>query len=287
MEWLTTENEGGRTVLELLRHRVPAAPISYLRQLIGSGKVLRNSIPVTETTLVAAGERLTLPASNRLRQLLVESAQRPIILFETPEFLVIDKPSALAVHRGVGHEQDNLTSRVQRLMQQQGHAFRIAPVHRLDVDTSGPVLFAKGRRAAAALGGLFLAGEVKKTYLALVWGHLTAAGIINSPVPAKGKLRAASTSFTVLHRAAECNLLEIQLYSGRQHQIRRQFADLGHPLVGDRRYGGAVLAGLGHIFLHCRQLAMPNPFTQESLLVNSPLPADLQATLATLGVPCP
>jgi 23S rRNA pseudouridine955/2504/2580 synthase len=287
MEWITTEEERGLSVLQLLRRRVPSAPPAYLRQLIGSGKVLRQGSPVAETAILADGERLVLPASERLRQLLAESAQRPTVLLEGPEFLVVDKPSGLAVHRSAGHEQDNLADRVQALMRQQGHAFMIAPVHRLDVGTSGPVLFAKGRRTAAAWGGLFMAGEVEKDYLALVGGRLSGGGVINTPVPAKGKLREASSSYRVLYNSPHVSLLDIRLHSGRQHQIRRQLADLGHPLVGDHRYGGAPLADFKCHFLHCRRLAMTNPFTQEDLAVNAPLPAEFQAALAILGVPCP
>jgi RluA family pseudouridine synthase len=287
MKWITTENDQGRSALDVLLERVPAAPPAYLRQLLRRGKVLRNDAPLAEYTLLDGGERLSLPDSGRLQQFMAESAQRPTVLLEGPEFLVIDKPSGVAVHRGLGHEHDNLTRRVQAAMQQQGHGFMVAPVHRLDLETSGPVLFAKGRRAAAILGGVFMAGQVEKIYLGLVTGQLTDAAILTTPVPAKGKLREACTAFTVLHSTFGCSLLDLQLHSGRQHQIRRHLADLGHPLVGDRRYGGPPLGGLDRIFLHCRRLALPNPFTPGLLVVDSPLPTELQAALAKLGVPCP
>jgi RluA family pseudouridine synthase len=287
MEWVTTENDRGLLALALLQRRAPTAPLAYLRQLIRSGKAMRNGAPLEETATIGCGDRITLPDSRRLQLLLAESALFPTILLEGPEFLVVDKPPGLAVHRGAGHDHDNLSSRVQTMMRQQGFSFMIAPVHRLDVDTSGPLLFAKGKKAAAVLGGLFMAGEVEKTYLALVMGELAGAGTLTRPVPAKGKLREASTSYEVLYSSAACSLLKVQLHSGRQHQIRRHLADLGHPVVGDRRYGGTPLAGLGRLFLHCRRLALPNPFAPGPLVVNSPLPIDLQTALANLGVPCP
>lgn len=287
MEWIATKNEQGRSALDALLGRVPAAPHAYLRLLLRRGKVLRNGSPVDEHTNLNNGDRLSLPDSERLRQLLADSALLPTILLQGPEYLVVDKPAGLAVHRGLGHEQDNLTSRVKAMLQQQGHSFSTAPVHRLDVDTSGPVLFAKGRRAAATLGGVFMAGQVEKSYLALVTGQLTGTGTLNTPVPAKGKLRESSTSYRVLHKTADYTLLELQLHSGRQHQIRRQLADFSHPLIGDRRYGGAILIGLSRLFLHCHRLALPNPFAPGLLAVDAPLPADLQTVLASLGVPCP
>jgi 23S rRNA pseudouridine955/2504/2580 synthase len=287
MEWITTEKEKGLLAWKFLLGRVPSAPPAYLRQLLRKGKVLRNGVILGEDSTIGCGERISLPASGRLQQLMADSAQRPVILLEGPEFLIVDKPAGLAVHRSLGHEQDHLAGRVQAWMRQQGHSFMTAPVHRLDLETSGPVLFAKGRRAAAALGKVFFDGQVEKIYLALVAGRLAGTGTLSSAVPAKGKMREASTSYQVLDGTADFCLLQVQLHSGRQHQIRRQLADLGHPVAGDDRYGGNSISGLNRLFLHCRRLALPNPFAAGLLAVDAPLPPDLETTLATLGIPCP
>jgi 23S rRNA pseudouridine955/2504/2580 synthase len=287
MEWITTDDEEGLQALQLLLRRVPAAPRAYLRQLLRRGQIVREGLPLDEGATISGGQRLILPDSGRLQQLLAETAQRPVILLDGPDFLVVDKPSGVAVHRGLGHEQDHLAGRVQAAMKQSGHPFMTAPVHRLDVGTSGPVLFAKGRRAAAMLGDLFMAGQVEKIYLALATGHLTGADTLTTPVPAKGRMRTCSTTFQALHSTGKFTLLNIQLHSGRQHQIRRQLADLGHPLAGDRRYGGAPAAGLNRLFLHCCRLTLPNPFAGGVLTVESPLPAELQRVLAALGIPAP
>ncbi len=282
---LVTGAENGLTALEVLTRHIPAAPVAYLRQLLRQGKVRRLGQPLDAATVVEAGDRLRLPASGRLADLLHASeCQRIEVLLETRQWLVVGKPAGTAVHRGVGHETNNLTDRVQRWLAAQGAPFRASPVHRLDVGTSGPVLFAKGRQAAGVLGRTFMQGQVEKTYLALAAGQLPDQGILSSPVPAKGRMKDAATRFQVVGRSPSFILLKLELLSGRTHQIRRQLADAGHPLAGDRRYGGPRLPGLDRPFLHCRKLAWDDPFDNNRVSVEYPLPADLQAVLARHGL---
>ncbi len=284
-ELLVTRAEDGLTTLEVLSRHVPAAPVAYLRQLLRQGKIRRLGQPLDAATIVQAGDRLLLPASGRLADLLHASESRRIeVLLETDQWLVVDKPAGIAVHRGVGHETDNLTDRVQRWLAAKKAPFRASPVHRLDVGTSGPVLFAKGRRAAGVLGRTFMQDGVEKTYLALAAGVLPDQGILTSPVPAKGTLKDAATRFQVFGRSPSLTLLKLELLSGRTHQIRRQLADAGHPLAGDRRYGGPRLPGLDRPFLHCCKLAWNDPFGSGRVAVESPLPADLQAVLTRHGL---
>jgi RluA family pseudouridine synthase len=287
-ELLVTPAENGLTALEVLIRQVPAAPGAYLRQLLRQDKIRRSGEPLAESTLVQSGDRLLLPDSGRLAALLRDSQNRRIeILLETSQWLVVGKPAGLAVHRGLGHETDNLTDRVQRWLAAQGAAFRAAPVHRLDVGTSGPVLFAKGRKAAGVLGRAFMEGRVEKTYLALAAGRLPDRGVLSSPVPAKGAMKEAATRFRALERSPAFVLLELELLSGRTHQIRRQLADAGHPLAGDRRYGGPSLPGLDRPFLHCRKLAWHDPSSDTPVNVEDPLPEDLRTILTRQGIPFP
>lgn len=288
MEWSLTDKEDGMGALEVLRERIPEAPLSYLRQLLRRGKVRRDGQPLAETSVLRAGERITLPDSRRLGELLASPPTGKVeILFESRELLVVFKPAGLATHRGKGHEEDNLLERVRELMKKRRAPFTVAPVHRLDAGTSGPVLFAKGRRAAALLGKIFREDQVEKVYLGLSAGKLPGSGVLCSPVPAKGKEKEARTSFSVLASGSGFSLLEIRLHDGRTHQIMRQLADAGHPLAGDRRYGGPLLPGLGAPFLHCRRLALRDPFSGEPLAIESLLPAGLQAVLHSLGIDPP
>lgn len=285
---LITETEKGLNALEILENRLPAAPSSFIRQLLRKGKILRSGKAVNTTTVLNSGDRLTLPDSVRLRELLQASEHMKVeILQENRLWAVVYKPAGIAVHRGCGHESDNLTDRVQAWMQKQGVSFRVSPVHRLDVGTSGPVLFAKGRKAASILGQALMAGQMEKTYLTLAPGCLPETGLLSSPVPAKGKLKEATTRYRVLSRNGEWMLLQLDLISGRTHQIRRQLADAGHPLAGDSRYGGASLTGLTRPFLHCYWLEWPDPEDGIRQSITCPLPENLADLLIAMGIELP
>lgn len=279
-EIICSGEEDGLTALQLLCRRLPAAPVSYLRQLLRRGKVRRQEEVLTEQTTVAAGDQLRLPASGRLEAL--RTRGELTILHESRDLLVVEKPAGVAVHRGVGHETDNLTARVEELVHRRGEPYRVAPVHRLDAETSGPVLFAKGKRAAAALGQLFMDGAVTKEYIALVDAGLPATGELTTPVPAKGKMKASRTDWQTLAVAGDYCLLQLRLHSGRTHQIRRQLAAAGHPVVGDRRYGGPVLPQLDRLFLHASRLALVSPFDSQPVEFASALPTELTAVLRRL-----
>ena len=268
--------------LEFLTNRLPGAPRSYLRQLLRKGRVRRDDGPLDESAVLRPGDRLILPESARLRQLLARPPV-PAILYETREMLIVDKPAGLAVHGSRGHEQDHLLGRIQALLHERRASYSVAPVHRLDLETSGPILFAKGRQAAGRLGQIFMDGDAHKSYLALVAGKLAGAGRLESPVRAKGKLKMATTDYRALTEIGDFTLVELELLSGRTHQIRQQLAAAGHPLGGDRRYGGPTPPGLRRLFLHCRQLALPDPFGGPHVLVESPLPEELVQFLSTLG----
>ncbi len=288
MPYLTVEpSEADQTTLDFLQRRLPAAPRAFLRQLLKNSKVLGDDRPLAETDKLPAGTAVRLPESGRVKELFdaaPRAADQVKILFESREILVVDKPAGLAVHTGLGHEQDNLTARLEALLAERGDRFKIAPVHRLDLKTSGPVIFGKGKQACGELGSLFMRNQVEKRYLALVAGKTAGSGELHRPVPAKGKLKASHTSFCALDRNGQASLLELTLHSGRQHQIRRQFADLGHPLFGDRRYGGPCPAGLPRTFLHCRQLAFIDPFSGAALMIASPLPDRLSRFLVETGL---
>ncbi|BCA79165.1 RluA family pseudouridine synthase [Desulfuromonas sp. AOP6] len=287
-EYIVTPQENGLSPLCILKQRVPAAPIGFLRQLLRKGEVLRLCPAPSPDAPLAIGDRIVLPGSQRLAHLLEQPPEKTVdILYENDELLIAFKPSGLAMHRGVDHEEDNLVRRIERLLKKRKAPYQARPIHRLDLDTSGPVLFGKGKKAASALGKVFMAGKAQKKYLALVEGQLPVTGMLTSPVPAKGKLKESETSFRLLVFGNNYSLLELDLHSGRTHQIRRQLADAGHPLVGDRRYGGSTLAGLSRLFLHCHQLSLPPADDCPGISIDSPLPEDLGQTLAALGLHWP
>jgi len=288
LRWIVESEEAGLTLLEILQRRLPAAPVGYLRQLLKKGRIEGAAGPWRGEQRPAVDDIIDLPESGRMKELLLlapPEVEALRILYQSREILVVDKPAGLAVHAGVGHEQEHLTGCVQAYLQRNKLHFQVAPVHRLDLDSSGPVMFGKGRKACAELGRLFQAHQVEKTYLALVKGTLPGAGVLTSPVSSKGKQKSALTYFRTVGFSSAGSLVELDLVTGRQHQIRRQLAELGHPLFGDRRYGGPSRPGLQRTFLHCLRLAFTDPFSGAPLVIESELPQELRDFLDRLKIP--
>lgn len=284
-DWTVSPHQRGLTSLEWLRTRLPAAPKAYLRQLLRKNRVLRNGTALAESDELIPGDHLRLPDSRRLSDLLHQGDAAPVsILWEDDLAMLVDKPAGLAVHRSQGHEGDNLLQRVERLLALRGEKARAAPVHRLDRDTSGAILFAKSRDAASLFGKMFMTGAAEKTYLALACGDIRGAGRLQSPVPAKGKIKEAATGYIVLAAHGGLSLVELSLETGRTHQIRRQLAEAGHPLAGDRRYGGPGLRD-GRFYLHCRRLGFTHPATGIRRIVIAPLPEDFATVLQKNKLP--
>ena len=279
--------EDGLIVLEFLQRRIPAANRGYLRQLLKKGKVKASSGVLAAGDRLHSGDIVLLPDSERLQELMAvvaDSTAEVSILFESRELLVVNKPPGIAIHSSVGHEDDNLTARVEALLAQRGDQFSIAPVHRLDLETSGLVMFGKGKQACSRFGQLFMKNEVEKCYITLVKGKSPGSGVLHSTLTAKGKEKEASSAFQALFRSDFASLLEVRLFTGRQHQIRRQLATLGHPVFGDLRYGGPSPAELPRLFLHCSRLSFVDPFSNTSMTIEAPLPDDLTLALQQLGV---
>ncbi len=290
IKYKTDPNVTSETVADFLQRQIPAATAGYLHQLLKKGKVLRDGKPVGAGEVLKGGETLVLPESGRLRQLIELSAARPaapVILYEDDQLLIADKPAGLAVHASEGHEEVNLIALLEERAAQRKEKFKIAPVHRLDLETSGAILFGKGRKALGELGELVMSRQLKKTYLALVSGSYSGPEELVSSVKAKGKVKDARMRVKVLGANREASLLEIDLLTGRQHQIRQQLGQLGHPLFGDRRYHGTCPAELSRVFLHSWRLAFHSPFGGEPISVTAPLPNDLTTFLLHVGIEKP
>ncbi len=159
--------------LVLLQRRIPLAPVGYLRQLLRQGKITRHGESLNAEMRLPVGARVDLPESKRLRDLWAMTTLQ--ILFESRDLLIVAKPPGLAVHSSEGHEGDNLTARCQELLKQRGERFSIAPVHRLDLETSGPLLFGKGKAEGRAEQKNLLGGKGANLH------EMTRLGI---PVPA-------------------------------------------------------------------------------------------------------
>jgi 23S rRNA pseudouridine1911/1915/1917 synthase len=204
---------------------------------------------------------------------------------------VIEKPAGLVVHTAPGHRGRTLVDALGELLGGGEDPQRPGIVHRLDKDTSGLMLVARGDEAHRELAARIKGREVRRTYLALIEGRpRSRSGTIDAPlgrdyraperraVGGRGA-REARTHFRVLEVLPSDALVEARLETGRTHQVRAHFAAIGHPVAGDPRYGHAGRHGLGRQFLHSAGLAFRHPFTGEELEFESPLPADLADAL--------
>ena len=282
--WQVTESEAGQQLLDALTLRVPAAPRAFLHQTVRKGRVCCAGRPANIELPLTLGMSLSVQTSARFLELAGLGGVPPQdLLYEDHHALVVFKPAGLAMHRAEGHT-DTLVDRATRFAALRRAPYRLAPVHRLDAGTSGPVLFAKGRWAAGQYGRLLMAHQLSKHYLALVAGDVPSQGRLTSPIAEGELLKTALTRYRCLAAARPFSLLDLELVTGRQHQARRQLADAGWPIVGDRRYGGPPWPGLEHPFLHCHRLGFPELATRQLRHIDVPLPAQLAAILSAIGL---
>lgn len=228
----------------------------------------------------------------------------PAVLFEDKNYLVINKPAGLVVHPGSGHHGETLVdwlkSRTQNLSHVGGEN-RPGIVHRLDKDTSGVMVVAKNDKTHRMLAEQFSDKKVKKTYIALVHGHLEPSeGSIEAPltrnaknrtkitVSAGKKSRYALTHYRVEKQFSfpfEASLLAVTIETGRTHQIRVHFEAIGHPVVGDAVYMARSLKKqeegleIHRQFLHAKSLEFTSPTTNKEVKYSTEMPAKLEKTM--------
>lgn len=215
------------------------------------------------------------------------------IVYESSDFVVVDKPAGLVVHPAPGHPDDTLANALMARFPglAVGQALRPGIVHRLDKGTSGLMVVALNDAAYQFLVDAFAAHRVHKAYLALVHGNLEHdRGTIEAPIGRDRsdrqrmgivpEGRAARTHFQVLERFGAFTLLKLVLETGRTHQIRVHLQGIGHPIVGDAVYGPRTPnLGLTRPFLHSWHLGLPLPRDEACLTLWAPLPSDLQEVL--------
>ena len=213
----------------------------------------------------------------------------PDLLHEDRDLLAVHKPSGLL--SVPGRSADTADSAASRLQDARppGNLPAVYPVHRLDMDTSGVLLFALRRKAEARLQQQFRARSVAKVYLARVWGRVREdTGLIDLPLSHTGSTpptsrvdpegKEACTAYTVLARDAVSSLLRLEPQTGRSHQLRVHLEALGHPILGDRFYGTeATRAAAPRLLLHAWRLAVDHPFTGARLHLEAPVPPELGA----------
>jgi 23S rRNA pseudouridine1911/1915/1917 synthase len=272
--------------------------------LIATGAVLLDGARVTKGSVrVDDGSALEIEAApvRPKAQLDGDPDVAVDVVYEDQDVVVVNKPAGLVVHPGAGNQTGTLVhgllSRYPELASV-GDPERPGVVHRIDKDTSGLLLVARSPAGFAGLSQQIAAHGVVRRYLALVWGHVDAPrGLIDAPI---GRSTRAPTRMTVSARGREARttyevvtryddpvavtLLRCTLDTGRTHQIRVHVETIGHPVVGDRRYGGhrAPFTQLPRFFLHAEHVELDHPVSGVSLSFDAPLPAELEDVLSQL-----
>lgn len=263
---------------------------------IKQGLVLVNGQQKKAKYMVQAGDviQFELPKEEVLEY---QAQDIPLdVIYEDEALAIINKPQGMVVHPSAGHPSGTLVNalmyHIKDLSSING-VVRPGIVHRIDKDTSGLLMVAKTDAAHQALAEELKAKKSLRKYLAIVHGNLpNDRGMIEAPigrsekdrkkqvVTSKGK--EAVTRFTVLERFGDYSLVELQLETGRTHQIRVHMAYIGHPVAGDPLYGPRkTLAGHGQ-FLHAETLGLTHPLTGENMLFTVEPPAIFQKTLQQL-----
>ncbi len=264
------------------------------------GVVVDGVIAVTGKTKIAEGQSISIDTA-LLPKKELPTADTTVILdvvFEDADVVVINKNAGLVVHPGAGNPTGTMVNgALARFpeMASAGDPLRPGVVHRLDAGTTGLMVMAKTQAAYEALVDALSKREVKRTYLALVWGHPTVlSGTIDAPIGRDQKDptrmgvvvdgKAARTRFEVKSKfdlPLPSSLVECNLETGRTHQIRVHLESIGHPVVGDSTYGGARSSlSAPRPMLHALQLAFLHPISGQSMSFEAEMPDDMKALLA-------
>ena len=269
--------------------------------LIQAGGVVVDGVcAVTGKTKIAQGQSISVDTA-LLPKKELPTADTTVILdvvFEDADVVVINKNAGLVVHPGAGNPTGTMVNgALARFpeMASAGDPLRPGVVHRLDAGTTGLMVMAKTQAAYEALVEALSKREVKRTYLALVWGHPTVlSGTIDAPIGRDQKDptrmgvvvdgKAARTRFEVKSKfdlPLPSSLVECNLETGRTHQIRVHLESIGHPVVGDSTYGGARSSlSAPRPMLHAAQLAFLHPISGQSMSFEAEMPDDMKALLA-------
>ena len=296
-----TEDNCDQRLDNFLIARLKGVPKSHIYRIVRKGEVRVNKGRVDVKYRLVAGDIVRVPPvriAERSEETYVpqglQAALQEGVLYEDEGFIIINKPAGFAVHGGSGVS----SGIIEGFRQLRPEARFLELVHRLDKDTSGCLLIAKKRSALRLLQELFRNSQIQKTYQALLSGQwnrkkliVTAPLLKNVSVGGERIVvispsgKPAETLFRRIQLFSNTTLVEASPKTGRTHQIRVHAASLGHPIIGDDRYGVDEVnktfktKGYKRMFLHAKTLNFQHPVTGELISISAPLPAQLENLL--------
>lgn len=277
---------------------------TIVADLLDSGKVASGGATLGKSDRLTTDQVIEIDLEAPKNRLLInaDNVAGFNVVFQDEHIIVIDKPAGVAAHPSVGWNGPTVPGALLALgieLSTSGASERQGIVQRLDVGTSGLMTLAKSELAYSRLKQMFRDRAVDKTYHALVQGHLDpSAGTFDAPIARHPKSefkfhvadggKDSITHYETLEVFRSASLVEVDLETGRTHQIRVHFAAYRHPLVGDTMYGAdptiAARLNLDRQWLHAVRLAFVHPITGEQVQFESKYPADLEAALESLRI---
>jgi 23S rRNA pseudouridine955/2504/2580 synthase len=282
-------DDSGRRLDRILRKALPDMPLSAIHRLLRRGRVLVDGVPEKGACRVRSGGVIQIPLDPGDAGAVVPAEKQGNftpkrdlhdlhILWEDADFLVLNKPAGLAVHGSNQGSEDSLEALARAYLAPKippSLSFKPGPLHRLDKPVSGIIVFSKSLEGARGFSALLREGRIRKTYLALLEGILGRDetwedALVRKPgksfvsrggaasggdAPREARTRVSPLAHSAAASSAGVTLARMEIDTGRTHQIRVQAAAHGHPLAGDRKYGGA--AQRGGFLLHARFLDPP------------------------------
>ncbi len=306
--YIVSEKHVSKRLDIFIAHYEPHISRSRIQSLIKNGLALVNGRVEKPGYKVKLGEQVTIDLPERKVYDVLPEAIPLAVIYEDPHMIVLNKPPGIVVHPAPGNYTGTL---VNALLYHYGSLplpvaaagggsrERAGIVHRLDKDTSGVMVVARTQEALRSLSAQFKNRVVKKQYLALVGGVIkkgsgTVEVGLGRHVKERKKIsvhthsaREAITGFVVKERYPNATLLEVEIKTGRTHQIRVHMAHIGHPVLGDIVYGGSRAAKIGEVriarqMLHAESLSLLHPETGHPMTFSAPPPADMMEIIMKL-----
>lgn len=288
LTWQVEERQSGMLLREFLKERqISKAALADIK--FKGGCIRVNGSEETVRYLLKHGDivNVQFPIEQASEGLLPENLPLEVV-YEDDYLLVINKPPFTNTIPSREHPTGSIANRVAGYYSKKGIASTVHVVTRLDRDTSGLMLIAKHRHVHHLFSEQQKQGRVSRTYEAFVHGHLDSEGMIEAPIGRSSTSiierevredgQYACTLYKSLAVYERLSHVELQLLTGRTHQIRVHMAHLGHPLLGDDLYGGS-LELLDRQALHCKQLTFRHPFTEETLTFHAGLLKDMRCLI--------
>ncbi|WP_166244412.1 RluA family pseudouridine synthase [Paenibacillus turpanensis] len=309
-------SESGKRLHRYLRTLMPNFPLGQIYKMIDSGKVKVNGKRKKQNYELAAGDELTIfMDEDSFKQ--TNGAEKKVkfagvntmidIVYEDEELMVVNKPAGLLTHPDQTEQKNTLITRVHAYLYKHNKLdsalFLPATANRLDRNTSGLVLVGKTAGKLHELNQIIQSRELEKYYITVVEGTVTGSGTISGtlvrdtdknktliggtreaarPGAALAGEKEAETRYRSLASGGGYSLVEVELISGRTHQIRAHFKSIGHPLLGDIKYGGRRFEDVNYQLLHAWRIVLP-----DGTVFKAPLPPDFKRILKQTGIPLP